>query len=151
MYRTTTAVLFTTLALVSITGSAQAKTATQFEQLKERLLNGKPTTSITDLSQCTSQSGKMGPKFSTIGGFSIDAFQVKSEPAARISYAHKHLTVMDDGTPVIEFLQYRVFQNDTATFKVTQLSPVTYKPLPGTEPMLFDCPLGVGLHFVPNK
>lgn len=143
MFRTTIATLSTALVFTSMTAHAQ----TQFEQLRERLLSGKPTISIVELDQCSTKSGNS--KASVIGGVNIGAFQILSAPDVRISYADKHFTVMDDGTPVIEFLQYRVFPNDTATFKVIRLSPVTYKPL--SEPKIFDCPLGTGLHFVPGK
>lgn len=105
--------------------AAIAQAETQFEQLRERLLNGEPTFSNVDINRCSS---KGETKVIVLGGVRIDAFQIQAAPDVRISYANKHFTVMEDGTPVIEFLQYSIFTNDTATFKVSRISPISYKP-----------------------
>jgi hypothetical protein len=133
-----------TLVFMSMSATAQAET--QFEQLRERLLRGKPTFSIVNINQCTPKGKKA--MVSVTGGVRIDAFQIQAAPDIKISYAHKHFTVMEDGTPVIEFLQYRIFPNDTATFKISRISPGTYKPL--SAPLIFECRLGTSLYFVPK-
>jgi hypothetical protein len=125
-----------------------ADTPSQFEQLRDRLMNAVPTTSILDLNQCTLKSGTSKSDRKPIGGLPIRSFLILPEPNSGITYAHTHFTVMPDGTPVTEINQYRVKPNDTATLTFRRLSPSTYKPL--SDPLVFDCPLGTGLRFVPE-
>lgn len=145
MIRSTVVTFSTCLAFISMVAQAAGHDKTQFDQLKERLLSGKPTISIVTLEQCTLKSGGNNAKSGVVGGIKIGAFLIQSLPKASISYANKHFTITEDGTPVIEFMQYRILLDDTATFKVTRLSPMNFRPL--SEQKVFDCPLGTGLRF----
>ncbi|MBC2886772.1 hypothetical protein H7Q97_15390 [Ochrobactrum sp. CM-21-5] len=127
---------------------AVAMPATQFDRLRDELFAGKSITSIVDLNQCKQESGPVTSNIKPIGGFTIGAFQVLPEPEPQIAYAHKHFTVMPDGTPVIEFVQFRVMLDDTVTLTVRRLSPTTFHPL--SEPRVFMCVVEKGLRFVRN-
>ena len=128
---------------------ALAEPPSPYEQLRDRLLSGKETVSISDLKKCTQKSGTIITNIRSVGGFWIDAFQILPEPNAHIAYADEHFTVTPDGAPVIEFLQYRVASNNIGTLTVRRLSPVTYKPL--SEPIVFECQIGDGLRFLPEE
>jgi hypothetical protein len=141
-------------ALVVLGGIVQAHAATgEFEQLRHRLLDGQPTTSIVDFSECKAPSQTKpiaAPALSSpIGGLVIKDFMIMPKPDTSIGYSDNHLTVMSDGTPVLEVVQYRVLPNETATVTVNRLAPNTYKRL--SDPMTFDCPLGTGLRFAPKN
>lgn len=125
-----------------------ADASSQFEQLRDRLTNAVPTTSIVDLNQCTLKSGTWTDDRKPIGGLALDNFLILPDPNPSIAYANSHFTVMPDGTPVIQLNQYRVKPDDTATLTFRRISPTTYKPI--SEPLVFECPLGTGLRFLPN-
>ncbi|WP_273795115.1 VirK family protein [Brucella intermedia] len=138
------------ITLGLIPGHALAAGApSQFELLRDRLVNAVSTTSIVDLNQCKLESGAKTDGRKPAGGFSIDSFLMFSEPNPSIVYAHSHFTVMPDGMPVIQFNQYRVKPNDTATLTSRILSPTTYKPI--SDPLVFECQVGTGLRFLPKE
>ncbi|RCS21661.1 hypothetical protein DUT91_22670 [Phyllobacterium salinisoli] len=135
-------------ALFSLIGSAKAATASQFDELHDRLLAGIPTVSVSHLDKCSQSAGKVPLATMPTGGFPIRDFMILPEPKPQIAYANQHLTVMPDGTPVLELVQYRITPNDVATITARRLSPTTYMQL--SNPMIFECPLGAGLQFRPQ-
>ncbi|WP_161939580.1 VirK family protein [Paramesorhizobium deserti] len=135
-------------ALFLTSGMTQAPAASQFEQLRDRLLAGHPTMSIVDLNQCKQQAGKTTGAAKPIGGLLIRNFMITPAPNPKIAYANQHLTVMADGLPILELIQYRIMPDDRAIITAHRLSPENYKPL--SDPRVFECPLGTGLHFEPE-
>ncbi|PRD41766.1 hypothetical protein C5748_20115 [Phyllobacterium phragmitis] len=140
--------LISATALFSFIASAQAATGTQFDDLRDRLLAGTPTVSISHLDKCGHPAGEKLPAAMPIGGLTIRDFMILPGPKPAIAYADRHLTVMPDGTPVLELVQYRITPNDMATVTARRLSPTTYKQL--SDPMVFECPLGTGQQFMPE-
>ncbi|GAB1581799.1 VirK family protein [Phyllobacterium phragmitis] len=135
-------------ALILAPGISQAKAADQFEHLRDRLLSGQPTVSIIDLNQCKQKAGETTGAAKPIGGLLIRDFMITPEPNPKIAYANQHLTVMPDGLAVLELIQYRITADDRAIITAHRLSPENYKPL--SDPRVFECPLGTGLHFEPE-
>lgn len=137
-----------TVAILSESSISQAaEPASQYSNLRERLLSGTPTVSILHLEKCDRPESKSASKVAPIGGVKIDEFMILPEPNARISYANSHFTVRPDGAPVIEFLQYRINANDTANITMHTLSPTTYKSL--SKPTTINCTVGEGIEFKP--
>lgn len=139
--------LAVTLGLIPVNALA-VDAPSQFEQLRDRLTNAVPTTSIVDLNQCTLKSGTKTDDRKPIGGLAIDSFLILPDPYPSIAYAHSHFTVIPDGMPVIELNQYRVKPDDTAILTFRRISPTTYKPI--SDPSVFECSLGTGLRFLPR-
>ena len=126
--------------------NAQAESATQYQQLHALLFSGVRTTAIFSPSHCRSgeQTQATAPTRVSSGGFAIrDFMEVNGNT---IAFANDHFTVRPNGAAVLEFIQYRVLQNDSATVTVRSLSPTTYQPV--DEPKVFQCALGDGLRFV---
>lgn len=143
-------ILFTNFAVAILSTSnisQAAEPASQYNNLRERLLSGAPSVSILHLEKCEWPESKQGSKTAPIGGVKINEFMILPEPNAHISYANSHFTVRPDGTPVVEFLQYRINANDTANITMHTLSPTTYKPL--SKPTTINCKLGEGIEFKP--
>lgn len=140
-------IIFICASCLFVSTISKAEIPSQYEQLRARLINGVPTVSIVDLAQCTKKSGVTGSGPGPVGGFRIDGFQILLEPNPRIAYAYKHYTVRPDGTPVVEFLQYRVMPDDTATLTIRVFSATEYKSL--IEPIIYECTVGNGMRFVP--
>jgi hypothetical protein len=129
-------------------GLASADPACRYQQLRKRLLAGMETHSVLSLAMCRTNAGTPPPM---TGGTRIDGFLIL--PGAgneSIAYADQHFTVRPDGTPVIEFLQYRVASDGTAAVTMRTLSPTTFQPLPaGANATTYQCMLGRGLDFAP--
>jgi hypothetical protein len=134
-----------TLCLVTAAANAKAESLTQYQQLHKMLFSGVPTTAIFTPDKC--RSGQQTPAATTTpsisGGLAIREFiEVKG---STIVFADKHFTVKPTGAAVIEFIQYRVMQDDSGTVTVQTLSPTTFEPL--AEAQVFQCTLGDGLRF----
>lgn len=136
------------LCLLCPTGFAQAQSASEFEKLRARLLAGIPAVAVVDFSRCKQQSAGADEKAKPIGGFQIQDFLIKPAPNPHIAFADEHFTVLPDGTPVLEVIQYRIMPNEAATITVRRLSPAGYQQL--SAPFMFACPLGTGLRFKPE-
>lgn len=136
-------------ALFVLGAMTQAHAAGEFQQLRHRLLAGLPTTSVADFGQCKLQAKEKADAAGPVGGLLIRDFMIMPEPNLNIGYSDDHLTLLPDGTPVREIVQYRVLPNETATITVNRLAPTTYTAL--SKPMVFDCPLGTGLRFKPKS
>jgi VirK protein len=126
--------------------NAKAESTNQYQQLHAQLFSGVRTTAIFSPSQCrnSQQAQATAPIPMASGGFAIrDFMEVNGNT---IAFANEHFTVRPHGAAVLEFIQYRVLQNDSATVTVRSLSPTTYQPV--DEPKVFQCALGDGLRFV---
>ncbi len=125
---------------------ALANSATEYDKLQERLLSGKPTFSVVDLSKCTRKDQTpVTPALKA--GFRIDSFRINPGDNPIITYTRNNLSAAPDGTPVILFLQYQIAQDDTATITFRRLAPDTYKDI--AEPRISVCKLGVGVNYYP--
>jgi VirK protein len=135
----------TAFSLAAGLANAKAEAANPYQQLRMQLFSGVPTTAIFSPSQCQNgqQAQTKAPVPIVSGGFAIrDFMEVNGNT---IAFADQHFTVQPDGSSVLELIQYRVTQNDSATVTVRSLSPTTYQPV--AEPRVFQCVLGDGLRF----
>ncbi|GGA83893.1 hypothetical protein GCM10011491_09180 [Brucella endophytica] len=121
----------------------------EYEQLQHRLLTGLPTAAIVDLGKCQMKGGKKPEAIGPIGGLLIRDFMIMRGPQPNIGFSDDHLTVMPDGTPVLEVIQYRVMPDDTATITANRFSPGDYKKI--SKPMVFNCHVGTALRFGPKQ
>lgn len=135
--------------ILSVCNPSQAAAlGSEYNKLQERLLSGAPTVSLLYTEKCDKLDGKPASAGSgVIGGAKIDEFIIKPDPNARISYANSHFTVRPDGTPVLEFIQYKINPDDTADIIFWRLSPTTHTQL--SEPIRFKCKVGEGVKFKP--
>jgi hypothetical protein len=134
------------LCLVAAAASAKAESLAQYQQLRKMLFSGVPTTAIFIPEKCrnSQQARAATTVLSTSGGLAIrDFLEIQGNT---IAFADRHFTVRPTGTAVIEFIQYRVMQDDSGTVTVRTLSPTTYAPL--ADAQVFQCTLGEGLRFV---
>ncbi|WP_439272550.1 VirK family protein [Pseudochrobactrum sp. HB0163] len=136
--------LVATLLLVT---ANYALATPRYDKIIQRLSSGEPLVSILHIGKCKIKSGKTTLKINPTGGNKISDFMILPSPKSYIAYANKHFTIMPDGTPVLEFTQYRVKSNEEATVTVNRLSPVTYKQL--SPSMIFACRLGEGIEIKP--
>ena len=135
----------TAFSLSAGLANAKAEAANPYQQLRMQLFSGVSTTAIFSPSQC--QNGQQAQTKAAVpivsGGFAIrDFMEVNGNT---IAFADQHFTVQPNGSPVLELIQYRVTQNDSATVTVRSLSPTTYQAV--AEPRVFQCVLGDGLRF----
>ena len=135
----------TAFSLAAGLANAKAEAENPYQQLRMQLFAGVRTTAIFSPSQCQNgqQAQTKAPAPIVSGGFAIrDFIEVNGNT---IAFADQHFTVQPNGSSVLELIQYRVTQNDSATVIVRSLSPTTYQPV--AEPRVFQCVLGDGLRF----
>lgn len=124
-------------------GSSVASATSAYEKVVKKLTSGDDVISLLHLDKCEVIEGKSTLNTSTVGGHRITEFLIIPSPKSYIAYANKHFTITPDGTPIVEFVQYRVKSDDDATVTVNKLSPVTYEKLMPTT--VLKCRLGAGL------
>ncbi|HIC7212248.1 VirK family protein [Burkholderia stabilis] len=133
-------------SLAAHAASAQPDGATSYRQLRTQLFAGVTVTAIFSPNQC--QNAQQTPAKATVptvsGGFAIRDFMEVG--GNTLAFSNQHLTVQPSGAPVLELIQYRVMQDDSATVTVRSLSPTTYQPVAPAQ--VFQCTLGDGLRFV---
>jgi hypothetical protein len=128
-------------------GAAHAEPITRYDQLREQLFTGVAIAAIFRPEECQTDQRHEGDatRPQVEGGFFIrDFMEVQGN---KLAFANPHFTVRSDGTPVFEFLQYRVMADNSATVTLRHLSPVTYLPLPESKPIVYQCAIGQGVSF----
>jgi hypothetical protein len=135
----------TACSLAAVPANAKAKAANTYKQLRTQLFSGAPTTAIFTPGQCqsTQQNQNNAPAPTVSGGLQIRDFMEAN--GNTIAFSDQHVTLQPNGTPVLELIQYRVAQNNTATVTVSSLSPTTYQTVAAAQ--VFQCVLGKGLRF----
>jgi hypothetical protein len=136
----------TTFSLAAGLANAKVEAENPYQQLRAQLFSGVPTTAIFSPSRCRNgqQAQTKAPVPIVSGGFAIrDFIEVNGNS---IAFADQHFTVQPNGSPVLELIQYRVTQDNSASVTVRSLSPTTYQPV--GEPRVFQCVLGDGLRFL---
>lgn len=141
-WKTKLAIVLTATAL---SGAAHAETKSQYEAFGSHLLAGDRATALLKLDACQQMSGGKIKGKAITGGVIVQSFMKLSNPNPSIIFSDAHMTVRENGTPVLEFVRYRVVSDDSATVTVQMLSPRTYDVI--TEKKVFDCKLGDGLTF----
>jgi hypothetical protein len=141
--------LLTTLFILAGIGQAHAVTS-EFEQLRHRLLDGKPTTSILNLDKCKAgqperKNGAHGPTH----GLLIRDFTIVPKPNLGIGYSNDRVTVTPNGKPILEVTQYYILPDETAAVSINRLSLRNYRNL--SAPAIYECHLGTGLRFAPGE
>ncbi len=133
-------------ALIADIPLAHASPIHHYDQLRTQLFSGTPVTAIFTSAQCSTEgtsSKPAAPPPSITGGLAIRTFI--EVPNTNIGFADKHFTIRPDGSPIIEFIQYRVMPDDTATVTIHILSPLTYQPLVPSK--VYRCAIDNGLSF----
>ncbi|MCV9906769.1 VirK family protein [Brucella sp. HL-2] len=133
------------LTATVVSGVAHAESKSQYEALSTHLIAGDRTTALLKLDACQQKTGSKIKGTAITGGVVVQSFMKLSNPNPSIIFSDAHMTVREDGTPVLEFVRYRVVSDDSATVTVQMLSPRTYDVI--TEKKVFDCKLGDGLTF----
>ncbi|WP_257127538.1 VirK family protein [Burkholderia sp. MSMB1078WGS] len=113
--------------------------------MRTRLFAGAAVTAIFSPNQCqhAQQAATQAAAPTVSGGFAIRDFMEVG--GNTLAFANQHLTVQPSGATVLELIQYRVMQDESATVTVRSLSPTTYQPVAPAQ--VFQCTLGDGLRF----
>ncbi len=132
-------------SLAATAASPQPDSANSYRQLRTRLFAGVTVTAIFSPNQCRNaqQAATRAPVPTVSGGFAIRDFMEIG--GNTLAFANQHLTVQPSGATVLELIQYRVMQDESATVTVRSLSPTTYQPVAPAQ--VFQCTLGDGLRF----
>ncbi|HGL6719357.1 VirK family protein [Burkholderia contaminans] len=132
-------------SLAATAASPQPDNVNSYRQLRTRLFAGVTVTAIFSPTQCqNAQPAQVKVTVPTVsGGFAIRDFMEVG--GNTLAFANQHLTVQPSGSPVLELIQYRVMQDESATVTVRSLSPITYQPVAPAQ--VFQCTLGDGLRF----
>lgn len=131
-------------SLAATAASPQPDSANSYRQLRTRLFAGVTVTAIFSPNQCrNTQTAATRHRPTVSGGFAIRDFMEVG--GNTLAFANQHLTVQPSGATVLELIQYRVMQDESATVTVRSLSPTTYQPVAPAQ--VFQCTLGDGLRF----
>lgn len=133
------------LTATVLSGAAHAETESQYEAFSSHLLAGDRATALLKLDACQQEAGDKVKGKDITGGVIVQSFMKLSNPNPSIVFSDAHMTVRENGTPVLEFIRYRVKSDDSATVTVQVLSPKTYDVI--ADKKVFDCKLGDGLTF----
>jgi hypothetical protein len=123
--------------------NAQAERVEHYDQLRALLFAGATVTAVFSPGRCDANNAEIGKGAAPVvsGGFAVHDFL--EVPGDNIGFSNQHLTLRPDGTPVLELVQYRVKADDSATIRVSFLSPVTFQS--PSAPKIFQCRIGAGL------
>lgn len=133
----------TTLAMIAGTGAgaAMAKTSER-GSLQEAVMAGKDIRAVLDLSLCTAHdTASPGPAIR--GSVHPNAFLLLKDGA--VAFSDTHLSVRPDGTPVREFVKYRVLPDGKVEFQSTVLDARNFTVLQKSQ---YDCAVDKGLTLV---
>lgn len=134
------------VALLVSTGASPAVAAAPLADLasvEDALDDGRTVSVVLDLGRCTPASAATKPT-QTRGGVRIDAYRVTED--GTLAFADDHFTVDRDGTPIRQFLRYRVHRDGTAEFSMAVFSLPDFHPRGPT--LSYACTLNQGLRFV---
>ncbi|MFK4821113.1 VirK family protein [Ochrobactrum quorumnocens] len=133
------------LTATVLSGAAHAETNSQYEAFGSHLLAGGRASALLKLDAFQQVSGDKIKGKATTGGIIVQSFMKLSNSNPSIVFSAAHMTVREDGTPVLEFIRYRLMSDDSATVTVQTHFPRTYDVI--TEKKVFDCKLADGLTF----
>jgi hypothetical protein len=133
------------LFLMAITGTAggaaAADASEDYLQLEQAVLDGRDIRMTLDLSACLMHGTELsGPPIR--GSVRFDAVMIQSDRSIALSMTH--FTVRNDGTPVNEFLSFKVQPSGKVDARSRFFNAATYSAFQDSE---FDCDLGRGTAF----
>jgi len=130
------------IAITGVPGGAAAADANEdYLELTQAVLNGREIRATLDLSACLMHgTGLPGPPIR--GSVRFDAFMIQSDQS--IAFSMTHFTVRSDGTPVNEFLSFKVAPSGKVDAHSRFFNAATYAAVQESE---FDCDIGRGMEF----
>jgi hypothetical protein len=121
------------------TAAAHASAAASYTAVASALTEGKDVEITTELQQCTSPDGALGPDI--IGGLHISAFQIV--PGQEIAFSDTHQTLDPQNESITQFIRYTVIPNGATTVATTTLSASGQVESTVT----LNCRIGKGAYF----
>lgn len=122
-------------------GAATADASEDYLELEQAVLDGRDVRMTLDLSACLRHGTELsGPPIR--GSVRFDAVMIRGDRSIALSLTH--FTVRDDGTPVNEFLSFKVQPNGKVDAHSRFFNAATYAAVQESE---FDCDLVKGIAF----
>jgi hypothetical protein len=130
------------MAIATTASGAEAGDASEdYLQLEQAVLDGRDIRMTLDLSACLRHGTELsGPPIR--GSVRFDAVMIQGDRSIALSLTH--FTVRNDGTPVNEFLSFKVQPSGKVNAHSWFFNAATYAVVQDSE---FDCDLGRGTAF----
>jgi VirK protein len=120
---------------------ATANDGQNYVELEKAVLDGEDIRVTLDLSKClVHDTDKPGPILR--GSMLIEGYMIQSDRS--IVFSTMHFTLRNDGTPVNEFLSFKVESSGKIDARIRFLNPVTYVVFHESE---YDCNINEGVLF----